>query len=308
MEMVLYKYRSFNDRTRKIFKTHFVWYSHPSELNDTYEFSVPLYVPLRPVDIVAHYRTRFNIDSIAPQLLDSMVTFSGGGSAPIEMGFISSFLNASDEHLSLWCICAVHYLAHRGMDDDAIATKLNLKESTLLRENLIAKLRQAYSDNQEPGQTAGVFSLSGNYTDPLLWAHYADSTRGICLGIQFTAEEVSGYEPVPIIVQYHKELPSIDANKFFKRSFDNVTEMLTLFYASKSSAWSYEQEVRFFAKNGNREYPLIGRIAEVIVGERMPESHFREVIEIARSSVGLRLFRMMKSPNSWDYVRYEIGT
>jgi hypothetical protein len=260
MEAIVYKYRSFNDRSKRILNTNAVWYSHPSELNDTYEFSVPLYVPLGPSDIVAHYRKRFNIDSAAPRLLRNMIEFNGGGAAPIDPEFVNSFINASDDKLSLWCICAVHYLADRGMDDDAIAAKLNLKESTLLRENLVARLRRAYSDNQEVGRTAGIFSLSRHYADPLLWAHYADSARGLCIGMHFTPDDVSNHPVVPMLVEYHK----------------------------------------------NCEYPWIGRIAEVIVGEKMPEKDLYEVIEIVRSISAVKLFKMIKSPNSWDYIRYQL--
>jgi Protein of unknown function (DUF2971) len=306
MEAIVYKYRSFNDRSKRILNTNAVWYSHPSELNDTYEFSVPLYVPLGPSDIVAHYRKRFNIDSAAPRLLRNMIEFNGGGAAPIDPEFVNSFINASDDKLSLWCICAVHYLADRGMDDDAIAAKLNLKESTLLRENLVARLRRAYSDNQEVGRTAGIFSLSRHYADPLLWAHYADSARGLCIGMHFTPDDVSNHPVVPMLVEYHKEPPMIDADKFFNRAYDSVSEALPLFYASKSAAWSHEEEIRFFATRGNCEYPWIGRIAEVIVGEKMPEKDLYEVIEIVRSISAVKLFKMIKSPNSWDYIRYQL--
>ncbi len=158
-----------------------MWFSLPAKLNDTFEFSVPIFIPMSAVQLVESYEKRFKIDYVAPELLDAMMSHSGSQSFPISQEFIQGFLSTNEDNRSLFTIAIVHFLREQGLTSQEIATRLNLDKDSELRKRLESELREAYERNQSVGSHLGVLSLSARNDDPLMWAHYADSCRGICM-------------------------------------------------------------------------------------------------------------------------------
>lgn len=129
---------------------------------------------------------------------------------------------------------------------------------------------------------------------PLMWAHYADSYRGVCLIFR----EQIGPDPwVAFEVTYSKERPTVNF------AGPDRNEVITMGLLNKSDLWSYESEYRMIdyrSKPGFRPLPrnvLVG----VIYGARMSESDkefvgklsaARERFEIYESSVDPRFFKL----------------
>jgi hypothetical protein len=84
-----------------------------------------------------------------------------------------------------------------------------------------------------------VYCLTPSHTNLLMWSHYGESHKGVCLQFDSRAPSVSGalYK-----VQYERELPraSLTAN-------DAVAADAALL--TKSSEWFYEEERRLLAVN-----------------------------------------------------------
>ncbi|MFC5842664.1 DUF2971 domain-containing protein [Aminobacter ciceronei] len=85
----------------------------------------------------------------------------------------------------------------------------------------------------------GLICLSDNWSHPLLWGHYADKHKGVCLG--FDVLQPEDFEAV----EYVEERPPM--NQFGISAFSDLPEesikrMLHL----KFHAWSYEAEFRTF--------------------------------------------------------------
>jgi hypothetical protein len=108
----------------------------------------------------------------------------------------------------------------------------------------------------------GLLCFSRSWTNPLLWAHYADKHRGICLGFDLSVADGTARE-----VDYVEErLPWQEP----------ATEEFTLkLLWTKFAGWRYEDEVRAFM---TREEPENQRyfihfddrlkLREIIVGHR----------------------------------------
>ena len=95
----------------------------------------------------------------------------------------------------------------------------------------------------------GAMCLSRNCTDPLLWAHYADKHRGICLGIDIPDDPVTVNH---VIYTDGREL--MDRERVFVKFADGgedaggaVLRKLRLKYIG----WDYEEEVRLLKKLEN---------------------------------------------------------
>lgn len=106
----------------------------------------------------------------------------------------------------------------------------------------------------EPAATCGIFSLCAGdirgMDERLLWAHYADNHRGVCVTyeIPYTfVDTMIGFAPVTYGEE--KLLDAIRALDVSGRpDFKTVIEpVITNFLTTKAKQWAYEKEARFIS-------------------------------------------------------------
>ncbi len=90
----------------------------------------------------------------------------------------------------------------------------------------------------------GFLSFSRNWTNPVLWSHYAHKHRGVCLGFN-----VSRPLTHPVMYEDKRILEELDrfnadATKLSKALQDRLR-------CTKSAHWRYEEEVRVFVRLEN---------------------------------------------------------
>lgn len=131
-------------------------------------------------------------------------------------------------------------------------------------------LREAIEDSKE----LGVFCLTEVNDDILMWSHYADQHKGLCIQFERSDQNFLGGELcVPVVYPEDDRLPVLKPVDIPKR------ETFAGIATTKAKNWSYEREWRMISREkGNRIYPLPGNITAVIFGKRMTEKH-RQVIE-----------------------------
>jgi hypothetical protein len=137
------------------------------------------------------------------------------------------------------------------------------------RAEMIAKLmsKQALDgmrkDLQKDVDGVGILSLSKVRDDILMWAHYADSHKGLCFEFDGSANCNFFGEAQPVIYGEYRPIPlDADSGKQMERMI-----------LTKSPHWSYEQEFRIVRPNEARtsiEFP-VELLTGVIFGCRMPE-------------------------------------
>ena len=142
----------------------------------------------------------------------------------------------------------------------------------------------------------GVLCLSANATSILMWAHYADAHRGVCLRFMprneffLKAQRITYSEPYPTTTIFD----------------DNLARMKAMLL-TKSDDWSYEQEWRILEQDrGPGEYPFPPSVLDaIIVGCRASKSDVERVIGLAdRSPSKPRVLYARRSNRSF---RLEIG-
>lgn len=106
----------------------------------------------------------------------------------------------------------------------------------------------------EPAATCGIFSLCAGdirgMEERLLWAHYADNHRGVCVTYEIPYKFVDtmiGFAPVT-----YGEEKLLDAIRALDVSgqpdFKTVIEpVITNFLTTKAKQWAYEKEARFIS-------------------------------------------------------------
>lgn len=182
------------------------------------------------------------------------------------------------------------------------------------RNRILKYLPQKMGDfiEQWQGQfkNHGVCSFTKYLIDPevspLMWTHYADQHRGVCLlyrfELAFLAEEKNCFGISD--VEYDDDrLTSWLCNEapLGKEDFKKLVEGMTKIYlTSKSSAWSYERERRWIRdRHGLFDIPR-GSLFQVSFGLNTPKTDIDLVTELADKYCGCnKFFRIVRGKNDF---------
>lgn len=129
----------------------------------------------------------------------------------------------------------------------------------------LRKTVRAYRENL--GSRFGMLCFSRSWRNPVLWAHYADRHRGICLGFDVDDTRLMEviYSPERIAFEPSIHMPDGKIDETFARTV----------VSTKYEMWSYEEEVRAYVDLQDKD-PATGlyffnfedglTLREVIVG------------------------------------------
>jgi hypothetical protein len=136
--------------------------------------------------------------------------------------------------------------------------------------------------------SVGIASLSENYDNPLMWAHYARQYQGFCLEYDLS-NPLSGNEKdiayarshiVPVLYSSKKPLLSFDEKDLSPRmKLKNTIAIL----AGKDKCWSYENEWRIISNGQERSRELIVRPKSILLGTNISDKLKKTLKEIAQN-------------------------
>lgn len=130
------------------------------------------------------------------------------------------------------------------------------------------KIEEIFRNNVYKNLQHGIFCLTEDCDNILMWSHYAENHSGICLGFEFdlTNSFYVGGDPIRYTwsVRYPDEY---DPPKFHD---DDPSEFLVKLLTVKSKIWAYEKEWRILVhgKHGVMGFPD-ELLSEVIFGLNM---------------------------------------
>ncbi len=165
---------------------------------------------------------------------------------------------------------------------------------------------------------ARIICLSETWDNPLMWAHYADSHRGIVLGYDFLEEYVHiAEDDPPLAIEYDEARPKISmADLLCWFHSENLNEEQKLqadaafsaYVLRKPKDWAYEMEWRIQKRwQGVDRYSSVPclKLAEVLVGARVSDCHLDKIKEILNGRV--RILRCDLEDRSYQLTRTEIA-
>ncbi len=145
----------------------------------------------------------------------------------------------------------------------------------------------------------GLVCLSAGWRDPVIWAHYSDKHRGICLGFDVKEQNVKRVEYVPERLPFPDEPGPKDSDTMLFTKFDN---------------WAYEQEIRAWANlddedHGHyyKDFDESFRLAEVIVGPRCKTSRQAVLDALSPLDSEARLIKARAGFKRFEIVEDERG-
>ena len=118
-------------------------------------------------------------------------------------------------------------------------------------------------------KSMGILSLTAKCDDILMWSHYADSHKGICIGFTTSGESDFFQFAQPVI--YSSSLLTLTPSTKNKRELAELT---------KYKQWEYEEEWRIIDRKGPgvRSFPQ-SHIASIILGSSISDQNRNLVFE-----------------------------
>ncbi|CAD6881617.1 hypothetical protein [Methylomonas albis] len=152
-------------------------------------------------------------------------------------------------------------------------------------------------------ENIGVFSVSMcselTKKQPLMWSHYADEHRGLCVTYSFSGDCFTNAELLAKGMVKYCAAPDISG--VFSSNFDPVKitqALLYIFLFNKSSEWGYESEFRLL-KYSSGTFPINpSSIHEICFGLRTPKSDIDFIKKIASDYCGCTSFYQMQHDDS----------
>lgn len=250
----LYKYRSFSDLTVAALVDDTIYFADPAKFNDPLDTK-----PVLDTDITAGA-----LESCLAQMIEARTHAEMSDAAktiryrgPKTLDHIARQSRKAAERL----LADIRYNATNPlyeMDDP---------ERFLLGQYVQEELLRRYGK--------GIFSMAERANCPLMWSHYGDQHRGLCLGYSVPAAATDEIHKIRYggsrLVRASDVAAMLAGDDVARRRVDEAVLL------KKARPWSYEREWRLIGPRGEQNSPL--ELEEVVFGMRCPRAVMYAVIQ-----------------------------
>lgn len=150
------------------------------------------------------------------------------------------------------------------LDEIDYTSEVIQRSPDLIKEQLIKPLQKFIT-------TASLCCFSANPKSLLMWSHYADSHKGLCLGFD-TIKLQETFSKI-FWVKYKIKLPELE---LLKVPLDTIFDIL----ANKSNQWQYEKEIRILGETKGNSAFMKEAVKEVIFGLRTTDEQRKTIVKL----------------------------
>lgn len=167
-------------------------------------------------------------------------------------------------HISVDGDFNTHKAILRQLNPNLSEEKIDIQtHKDLQPENIKKRERKINKEIRRINENVGIFSMSAKRDNILMWSHYADYHRGICIEFKTTGGKLFGCDMLNI--DYDEKYPKFNV-------YDDMNlERVRKYVCTKSLGWGYEEEWRIFYRETGCQYfsPGDEEISGVILGARI---------------------------------------
>ena len=175
-------------------------------------------------------------------------------------------------------------------------------------------LRMAFlTTTEDVDKARGLLCFSADWKNPVIWAHYSDKHRGLCLGFEIPEIQDDPKSDVGFVKYVPQLLP-------FPLHFEQMSESEHDHFAraalfTKFEHWAYEKEIRIWSPLAQEENGLYFvafgqdmKLKEVIIGQRSSVSKQQVVEALALIDGKVEVRRARAAYDKFEMVEDEQGS
>ena len=156
------------------------------------------------------------------------------------------------------------------------------------------KVKEALEDLMKQLEKVGIYSLSKNYNNELLWAHYGNSHKGFC--IEYDFELLSRNYKHNFPVTYNDKIPEIGIEDIAIKSNDLIKKM----FGYKYKKWNYEKEYRIITDDFGINNYHHQAVKSIYFGLKMDSNQKNEIMNRLKGR-GIKYFQMLQLPKTYKF-------
>jgi hypothetical protein len=202
----LYKYYPFNTRTLRLITHNHLYYADPRTFNDPLDCKPTIDVDVETYDLQKLYVKLLEAARPSDNAIERLQRF--------------------------------RYFSENTIDEFGYETDADPAE--VFKDLLASEVMILV--NEELG-AYGVLSLSATWSSSLMWSHYADQHRGIC--IEYDTVELANPGLFPVQYASRRSIRASDLMAWkFNDDIDAKRRVINTYFYSKAKEWRYEKEWR----------------------------------------------------------------
>lgn len=190
-------------------------------------------------------------------------------------------------HISVNADFNTHKAKLKLHNPDLSEEELNFQtHKDLQPENIKKRELRVNNDICHINESIGIFSMSAKRDNLLMWSHYADYHRGICIEFKTTDGKLFGCDILNI--DYNEKYPKYNV-------YNNMDlEQVRKYICTKSVDWEYEEEWRIIYKETGCQFfsPEDEELSSVILGAHISKSNKELVLKsLSENNCGAKLYQ-----------------
>jgi len=190
-------------------------------------------------------------------------------------------------HISVHGDCNTHKVKLRQLNPDLSDEELISQTLKDLQPKNIKKCELRINNEiRRINKNIGIFSMSAKRDNLLMWSHYANFHKGICLEFKTINGKLFGCEILN--VDYEKKYPNL--SMYDNPNFEWVKKYLT----TKSLDWEYEEEWRIIYKKTGCQAFLSedNELSGVILGSHISKRNKESVLKcLSENNCEVKLYQ-----------------
>lgn len=282
----LYRYRGFSTNTLDSLCYDRLYFAHPGTFNDPLDCNATIECDssLDELRTLLSVLIRKRVKSDVLASLGQARIKGDGAAAHAEKKALSEAQSQLAE------------IAHNATDPEYTVSKVEA-EGWLLTSEVERELCRHYE--------RGVCCFSTTYASPLLWSHYGDQHRGLCIG--FGLDRKPKPQPRRVVYGGSRSVPTslltralVHEDQMAKEELDRDVLL------RKARGWGYEKEWRLIGDQGDQDSPLL--LKEVTFGLRCPVSVVHAVTKALAGRISpVRYYEMYEVNGRFILRRREVN-
>lgn len=277
----LYKYRDFSDRTVQMLISDVLFFADPSDFNDPLDTK-----PCLDADI-ENQRLKDLLGNLVSQRQKAEMEAAANSlkykGPKTKAHIFKQSASAANQAIS-------HILYN--------ASNLDCDDTDALKMHLAAEIERELLERYD----AGIFSLAESSICPLMWSHYGDQHKGICLGYSVPSSSSDDVRKVEYgkdrLVRASDAMAMLTGDSKAKR---NVEDAVLL---RKAPDWKYEREWRLIGQKGLHRSPL--ELEEVIFGLRCSTGVIFSLTKaLGGRRKAVKFYKIQEQKPSFELVKVE---